>query len=370
MEHMVSFGNEKMDKLCSVIANSLLDVSEEPGLFVWPYPHFHPAEVAFRVYPQIHKIIHGDIKSLEKKGFTAKSISQLFRAPSRICNFFFFLGARHNDVGIDERIEVTLKLLEYISHYRTDPFCEDGKNIILNNNDIKLILEKTSLIDLCKTSSASEYKQKLGKLNAALWLYCELLYFGYHSMAHEFHGPYEVNDGEILIVRDYYDLKPEFWSFCQNFQIETITSYEIYSDIPIYFDFFNRSRSSKLLPKYLRKLCLKVNRIEDIDNLSKLDDVLNKIEKNVQDGISYINELEKKKLLEKNIEMFHYVLKPLRQATNKDWKLGMDVESEKMKENPLEATIAVEMMKKMKTLPKEDQIELLKRVFDPRRSTF
>jgi len=359
---------ELLDKFTSTIARALLDVSEEPGWYLWPMPIFHPTEGNFYLYAPERSFVvdlFHHIKELEKRNLKDEEIARLFKNPSRIATLTFtFEGLRHSKLTKQQGIELAIKILRYIGRLRKDIFCEGKHNIIWTPEKVEKTLDQSPLIDLERVSKtqATQIRGRVGKINAGLWLLCEYLYFAHHSIGHEFHGPYQLANGKILVVRDYYDLQNEIWNFSKDFPFNQITSLEIYKGLEIHFDFFNRIRSTTQTPPFLTGICVRKGGVNG--EIIELEELLSAISTIAREAGEYVKELGKAELLKKYVEAHYYIRKPLTDKLEVDWHPPVPVYD--FIENVPPPKELMEAFRKMGSLPREQQIAGCKLIFDPR----
>lgn len=74
----------------------------------------------------------------------------------------------------------------------------------------------------------NEQKLILKKILVALAIINEYLYFAWMGIGRENHGVYRINKDRLL-VKEYYDLKPPFWSFSSKL---LYSSYTVIADVP------------------------------------------------------------------------------------------------------------------------------------------
>lgn len=360
--------NETIDKLCSTVGYLLAEAGKEAGFSVWPAPRFSPIEGEMYVSPYLLPSLLDDLSKLEQKGYNKEKVAELFKNPSRITQFVWtFHTLKDIDLSENERVKLVKKIIDLISISRKDPFCEEGKNIIWSEEKVNLSLEELNWIDLDEVSEVEEYRETLGRLNGTLWLLCELLYFDFHGAGHEFHGPYNlVKDNQMLIVREYYDLKPDYFSFTDDLPFNRLMTFEIYPKKDVTFDFFNRSRFSVPLSKYLQKLHIEING-KGIGDFSEINNALNSSEKVSERGSKRVGKLERKELLEKFGEAYFFTIKPIQEKLGEDWRppesFYHDIEKG-AKEGKIKE--ALDAFEKTYSLPKQEFIKAIAQLFDPR----
>ena len=360
-----------VDKLAHTIAVSLAGVGGvkgDTGLYTWPSPVFLPVEGEIYLASYFLPTLYKDIKGLEKKGYSKEKIAKLLKAPSRIAQTTWpICNISLTDLSKDEGIDLAFKIIELISEFREDPFCEDLRNIIWSNEEVKDTISKTDMVDLGTVDNPDRYREKINRLNGIAWLYCEMLYTSIHGAGHEFHGPYNLGDSRILVVKEYYDLKPDFWPFTSKLPFNKITMLGIYKDADINFDFFNRTRSTKPLGAYLQRFSVIIDdKIEPL-NIDEIQGITNDLERVLRDVLIEIRNLNKKELMKKFFQSYYFVIKPLREELKQDWwppnALYEDLENEKRKKI-VDAVFAD--FKGLESKSMEEFVQIISTIFNPR----
>lgn len=348
---------DKIEKFCSVAANCILKAPPP----VWPV---FILEGEWYLYPYFLRELHTTIKLMKGKGYGTEEIAKLFKNPSRITQFMYlFPGISFSDLSVKERIELVDNLLDYIAYYRKgDIFCENGKNILWSDNEIEEIIGKYELITP-SNEDKNKHRELIGKINGSLFNYCEFLHLAKHPFGHEFHGPYKLSDNEVLIAREYYDLKPTLvWSFTKNLPFERVLTLEIYKGIDIYFDFFNHTGSSSSLPQHLQRFFIAIDGCGNfITKREELEKLLVNINKIFVDATGFTSIYTTKDWIQKLFEMHYYYLKPFKDILGLDWKPPEKqykfLETKGISEDFLKAS--EEIGKK----PKDESIRMLKDAF-------
>ncbi len=361
--------NKMLDTFLDVISHTLLDVSEEPGWRVWPMPFFHPSEGNFYLaVPERSFIVelYEHIKCLEEEGLSDKDIAKLFKKPSRIATLtFLFEWFRHSKLSPEQRVELAIKLLRYIKCLKKeDPFCTTKRNILLSNEEVNNLISTNRFLFV---RDHVNLPQLVGRLNAALFLLCETMYFLHHSIGHEFHGPYYLNNGKIILIREYYDLKnTECWDFTKKLSFNELTTIEIYKGVDIRIDFFNRMRSSQSLPHALVGVCVKQGNINapTLNSPEDIKSILNELLEVLKLGQESLKSLDKKGMIRKYVEVHYFIRKPLTEKLGIDWYPPGEVYE--FLERVAPPKEIAEMFKKMSQMPRERQLGTIKQVFDPR----
>lgn len=360
-------GNKKLDSLFLSVAKSL---QGEPPFFIWPSPFSTPAECEFYLSDDFLNGLYTDITQLKQKGYDLKNLATMLKNPSRIAQTLWPFG---HVVNVDEKfkeklIELALTIVDLISFYRRDPFNQDGRNVIWSQNEVNEFMSKSKdkIIDN-RVDSFGNYKTLLSKLEGALWLYSELLYFSIHEVCKEFHGPYTLPDGKLALVREYYDLKPKFWAFTKDMPYQNIKVFEIYSgDTAIMFDFFGRLRSEKSIIHNLEGFFMFVDQ-KPILTYEDIKDVYKSVVEISNSGAEYVRDLSRLQIMSKFVESYYWILKPLKDALKTDWNptrsIFDDIRNERRKEI-IEQTYA--RFQEMSKLSPIETINIISKVFDPR----
>jgi len=354
-----------------MIANNLLGHAgeKEEYVVIWPMPVVHLFEADGYVARCFSHVLFDFIKNLEKKGFRDGDISKLFKFPTRIADYAWLLKLKElMKLTPQQRTELYTKLLRYISLYRSDLFCEKGKNILWSKIKIDQALKESRFINVASDQKREVYQKYIGRLNATAWSYTELLFFAAHGMAHEFHGPYDLGDRGYLVVREYFDLNADFWDFTKKSPIEKVTSLEIYKNIDIRFDFFNRTIAEKPLPRFITEISIETNRGE-IATLENLVDLLSLFDETVEEGAIYEASLNPKELIKKYIEAHFFTLKPLAHKLGQSWQPPKEandiVDNEEIKKSEI-LKKKYELLETIPTLSPEEKYEVFRKMYDPR----
>lgn len=357
-----------VDKLALTIATTLQAVGQDTGAAVWPSPIFHPVEGDLYTAQYLMPILYQDLLKLEKKGFSGDKMARLLKAPSRIAQLAWLIASIGvADLTKKEKIDLTYRIVRLIAVFRQDPFCWDGRNILWSKEEVKGCLNKVKWTEVNKTSKQDAYRETINRLNGLAWLFCELLYSYIHGVGHEFHGPYLLQNEQILIVREYYDFKPNFWSFTSKLPFNKVTVFGIYGKVDISFDFFNRSKTEENLAPYLRKVAVELDDKGKFLNYRGIQQVIRHLEKISTIGVKEVGKLDRTALLKKTAETFFFIIKPIREKLGKDWLppkgLYQSIEKEDKKEI---VKIILEEFEKGSKLPKDEYIKVTAQAFNPR----
>ena len=361
----ISTENKKLDSLFQSVARSL---HGEPPFFIWPAPYSTPAECEFYLADEFLNSFYTDIVQLQRGGNDLKSIAEMLKKPSKIAQTIWPFG---HVVNVNEKfrkklIELASTIVDLLSFYRKAPFNSGGKNIIWSQNEVRKFLSDNKIIE--STDDAfKKSKMLISRLEGTLWLYSELLYFSIHEVCKEFHGPYILPDGKFVLIREYYDLKPEFWAFTKDMPYQNILMFEIYrEDTDIIFDFFGKLRSEKPIIHNLEGFSVLVDQ-KPITTYKDIKRIYESIVRISNIGAKYAGDLSRLQIMGKFVDSYYYILKPLKDVLIKDWKppktILDDIKNERKKEL-IKQTYA--RFKEMSKLSPSETVNILSKVFDPR----
>lgn len=362
--------DEMLDIFSDIIAKSMVTVAgkEEARMAIWPAPMANLIEAVYypaKYYPRFFLEL---TKKLESKGCSDEEIAKLLKYPSKVAeNLWLLQGKGLSQISKEELTEYAIKTLKYIGLLRQgDLFCRDGKNIIWSDTTVKSQSDKIRLLDV----EEFELKETVSRLRASLWLYTELLYFAIHAVGHEFHGPYELKNDKILIVREYFDLRiPEIWLYSSKLLFNHIKIFETYDKkLDMKFDIFNRTRSSIAVPDYLKEVCLIVDG-KQIEDKKEIEKALMNIQNVMNSGIREITKLDKKKVIEKFAEASFWIAKSLADELNMDWHPPKELYEDIKNDESLKSEFYKKSMEAAKTfpqLPESEKLKIFRNLFDPR----
>ena len=265
---------------------------------------------------------------VKNKGLTIDEIAKLFKAPSRISDLFHLDQFPMEGLKPDERAELFNDLVNMLPYYRKeDTFCESGRNVLVTQGEVEELLTKYQLIKIRDDGNGKKLREIIGKLNATTWLYTELITVAHHAYGHEFYGPYPLENGENLIVREYYDLKmPEVWSFTKDLSFEKIILLEIYKNVEIKFDIFNHMESFAPLPQNLRRVLVATdnlgNNLKSVEDIEQLFETISLLSNK---SINFTKDFTYKDWVNKLIEVHYFSLKPHKDSLGEDWRPSTEI---------------------------------------------
>lgn len=284
--------NKKIIKLCEVISEDLSKLHKGDTVSaLWP---FTPNEAEYYIGEFFIKELYETIEKLKKRGYSKGEIAKLFYNPSKIAQYFtLFHSAKI--LKPNQRKELAEDLMEFLSYYRKDIFCEEGNNRLLNTEFDISNLKKSNV-------------SITNKLSAILLLYLEILYPTMMRMGEEFHGIYEKEGGKIFI-KEFFNLDPLSLDLKEKFPVKEVKIVEERGG-RIELDFFNHLfKTSKKNSSYI---LVNKNLVGEEDAKK----VYNKIEEKIEDIISKTEKYSRKDWLKVYARGIFYSIKNLKDELN------------------------------------------------------
>lgn len=321
MSKLKEFLRSEEGEISPVIENvclaNAIHVARDRHIPTWPIDAVKTEWYKNRTFlPELWKTIN----SLESSGFTESQIAQQLQNPTRISNIFHFVKCPFDSLDRNSRLQLIEKLFGYLSYYRgEDPLCLSGKNLVRGGMEFvqKVSGEKDKLFT---TNSVGV----LSKIHGLAWAHTEMLWIPMHGCGHEIHGPYQIN-GEQAVVREYYDLKlSEIRPATANLSFESLTTVSFYQDLEFWADMFGHTYSPPEKQGALTRFAVLVDQRPIVDE-AELQKILREfLEANKQEG-RFTSGFSEKDWLRKAIEMYYWMLKPLKETLGESWRPSKDV---------------------------------------------
>ena len=337
-----------LDSFCSSYAKTVVT----GGWGRWPAPYITSPEAMTMIDPYFIDYFTKIIKKIERKGLSYEEVAQNVPYPSPLSRILFISRALKVHKYPTEKLLQTVTFVAEVMarKYQQDFFCAKGSNILLTPADIKNRVNNKSLEEINPT---------LPRLNGLLWLYTELLYMYFHNYGHEIHGPYPYGQQQLLI-REWHNLKPDFFDFSTEFPYEKIIMYELYDkSLSITFDISNRMNSSKPIDRHIKKFYVEIDG-KRVNDLSKLN---TRVENAITTAVQSFEKTTRSLLFPKLASIHFSVLKPFAELvgmSSKPTKACLD----RVAEDKL-TDYEKDMLAKIKAM-KIDDPKVIRRFFDPR----
>ena len=185
---------------------------------------------AQEILSDIRKLGLGDDPSRWKSYFDTPT--QLWRLSHHFINGLIDSGSSPSEIA--DQLIILLGGIRTLSSGHM--FNIKGSHLTMNDD------EASGLLAWCDSTIPHENGRDILRLSVALWSYTEALYFVAREISCEYHGPYFLNDGRLVIVRDFKYLKPiDLWSEDILVQLpEPIRIVTMHNPtISVYFDVYN-----------------------------------------------------------------------------------------------------------------------------------
>jgi len=249
------------------------------------------------------------LKKIEDKNISFEGIAERIKYPSFLTRAVIpndtlkFLKISKNKIMMKDR-----SISEIIfSLYKEYPFCKESKNILWNVEDIEKNFKRDKLLKI------------QGHPNGYLRTITEFLYFYSDNLGHEFHGPYILNNGDKLLVREWYNLDAPYYNFSKDFSPSEIRIYELYnSNAEIEIDISNRL----IVGGTLKGSYLEVDK--KVLSLKETNELIDFIIKKCREATKEVLSLNRQELFKKACLMQFYMLKPLADLAEVDWEPSKD----------------------------------------------
>ncbi len=307
----------KLNLFLKSFNNSVLVTTKGSYGGKWPMPFFTSLDVGMVIGKYWGDFFIEVIRKLQKRINSINEIVQKVKYPSPFSRAFYpnvelkCLGFSASKI---KEIDHFVSEIMY-SFYKSDVFCKNWSNILWDKKKLRQKYNPKNLIcvkDLGKEKNTIRY-------NGYLRAITEILFFYWDNLGHEIHGPYKMESGEILLIREWHDLRPDYFDFPENFVYDYICIYELYkpgTDIKI--DISNRVYINSRIDECL--IGFYVETADKLHNFSETLSIIKKIEKFCDMGVKEIVSLKSVQILEKAAYMHFYLLKPLTDILGISWK--------------------------------------------------
>ena len=319
--------NKILDKLIKAIKKTLIRVigkDQREASDKWPLPKCHIWECDIYSMPFLLRQLFNYFKKAEEKGLTLKDIVKIYRYPTYFARVIFLFGFRPlAGLNRDQELELAHKVAEVLNIFYRGKIRANlyRKNILWDNKKLKQEIKKIHFQKINKSAKSQFYRKTLGQIEGKLYLYTELIYNALPNLGYEVHGPYNLGQQNLLLVREYHDLRPTFWRFSQKFPFERITIYETYKKgkVKVGIDIHGRIFTSKPLCLNVDKFAVTADKklIKNLKNLTELSQILdNFLNKGRREKASLL----KNQIIEKFAWTNFLLLKPLAEKLGEDWR--------------------------------------------------
>jgi hypothetical protein len=275
--------------------------------------HLFLEEFGDQFLADLHYLEEEEKKPLEE-------IARLFHNPARIFRLieYTIYSLRRKRSPIQYQRQVALKLIAMVKALKHgSEFNEDGTNLIYEPEKVKQIYRDF----LEGRSCTRENSQIIHRFCGVIWAYTESIFFRAHDVTKEIHGPYSLNN-QNLVVKEYMNLNPyDIWPGVTLLPCHTVKIFKNYNHkIKINIDILNHLSLEKgVLPvPNLDSYYIEIDgREAPPDQLRELMEIIGNT---ISEITARIEQMSWHDLVMKYAEIFWYRKKPLRDARGLPWK--------------------------------------------------
>jgi hypothetical protein len=263
-----------------------------------------------------------------RKSRSLREIASAFRYPNAawLALSRFIFAVRAARLEREERIKILSEFLKMLSFLMVgDIFCEDGRNLIWDEDKVKELVRKTQWIN---TDLKPNFAKLFARLHGDLLSLDEAIFWNAVCATRETHGPYSVkwrNLPRQLIVREYYNLKePEFLPPNLSSPYEAVRTFTIYNTA-VLFDFPVLNDYTHNLPLVENTMAVfglveRGRKKEFLDTEELVIKACNTIEKATWRIGSWVENLSEREQVTESIKRVYYRVKPISNLLGKRWQ--------------------------------------------------
>lgn len=273
---------------------------------------------------ELSKEFFDDIQALKDKNWTIEKIAKLFNNPSHLWPMAHHLltGLKMNNLSQEDQQQAILTFISLVKNLKYgNPFCLDKKNIVWEPKEVDKYAKK-----IVNKSSPASSKLVHG-LSGIMWSYAESLYFVANDIALEIHGPYQLANGDQLLVRDLFFLHPnKLWPQIKSFlPFESIKILTVYSKFDAWLDAYNNLylNPGMSLIKNLTTWAVLVDGKQVSE--SEILQLSNKASKPIEEISSLVDSWDIRKIAKQYIRLFWYRKYALSNAIGKNWEPPQEI---------------------------------------------
>lgn len=261
------------------------------------------------------------IRQVEKKGMSIEDLSKRIKYPSPFSRAFYpNVELKYKGYPL-ERLEKMDRFVSELIYpiYKDDIFCAGGTNILWDKNQIEENFNIRRLTWLRDIRDSRELTQYNGYLRAIT----EMLFYYWDNFGHETHGPYLLESGDVLLIREWHDLKPGYFEFSEDLPFDYLRIYELYKPgTQIRIDISNRVYVDVRIDD-----CLLGFYFETLDNVFSFPEtqgLIGSIKDSCEMGAKELASMKPEHILENAARMHFYLFKPLTDILNISWQPSRD----------------------------------------------
>lgn len=316
--------NKMLDRLVQATIKTMGRVQTKGGWDKWPLPKCHIWDCEIYCAPFLLEQLYNYLQEAEKQGLSNQDIARLYKYPSYFARLFFLFVFRPlANLNHNQMKELGLKIAEILNVFYKGKIQANlyRENILWNKKELSKNLKNLQFQKIDQVEEDQLCRKLISQIKGKLYLYTELVYNNYPNFGYEIHGPYNLGQ-QNLLVREYHDLKPDFWNFNKGLPFKEITIYETYKrgKVKAGIDMHGRLFVSKPLSLNINKFAIIVDKtlvVKGLKDLAKISQILdNFLNKGAQEKAS----LKKGQIIKKFAWNEFVLLKPLAKKLGRDWR--------------------------------------------------
>jgi len=314
----------KLNMFLESFNKSVLEVTKGSYGGKWPMPFFNSLDVGMVVGEYWGDFFLEVIKRIEEKRLNIEGLSKKIKYPSPFTRAFYpNVELKYKGYPADKLEEIDLFVSELIYPlYKEDSFCANWTNILWDENQIKKEFNIQRLIWLKDLKDLKDPREII-KYNGYLRAITEMLFFYWDNFGHEIHGPYKLESGDILLIREWHDLKPGYFEFSKNFPFDYLRIYELYKPRTlIKIDVSNRVYIDARIDDCL--LGFYFETWDKIFSFSEKQVLIEEIRDLCEMGVKEVASMKPEQIFENAAYMHFYLFKPLTDILGISWKPNRD----------------------------------------------
>lgn len=298
------------------LVKSVSHTEETVDSSVWkPFPE---SALAPYYWNHLAKKILQAVKICKEKNIKPETIAETWKSQSwlrdQLATFVAYLDIIK--LQKSEKILIIDFFHETLLLSKTDPFSLKGITHIYDTETVNGILSNLKWLESDKHAAREVGFLSTSLLTLGYALYTDL----FPSVGVDFHGPYRLNKDSHLIVRDFFDTKPEeLWAESKEFRYKSLTIFTIYKKARFFIDFYGNLTCDENLTLILKRFAVVVDgkNIDSLREISNLGNYFSKLTVEIYKKFTNLNfEQTKRKFMEAHF----YGYKSLCDLAGIDWE--------------------------------------------------
>jgi len=273
-----------------------------------------------------------DIFTKLSKLKSKKSSEFLFKTPTKIRyllfgNYLVGLKVLIRDGKIEREVaqDSVKQLFSYLNGMvDSDPFCLNGTNLVRGEKNLQKTLEEV-VFRKADSKAKKDISRLVVSLDSMIWA---LYYDVFIDAGMEYEGPYRLEDGSVLLIKDYFDLKPlGIWSTTKEFPFKEVKLFLKYKSIDLKIDCLLHETSSQSLSPNLLEYSVQVSngKSKKTVGYEEIDKLIYEAMEVVSTQTALVDKLKTIEKIYKGAEICYYQLKEFREAMGSAWKPPKEV---------------------------------------------